>query len=87
EVKASESRWQGAVERVLHNFALSLMVPEDLYLVVCDFVEHHHLGTRLVYYRIRQHEHRLAPQPDGDSLVQKVEIKSDSDNYDWLYHE
>ncbi|MEZ9834113.1 ATP-binding protein [Vibrio breoganii] len=87
QVKASESRWQGAVERVLHNFALSLMVPEDLYLQVCDFVEHHHLGTRLVYYRIRQHEHRLAPQPDGDSLVQKVEIKSDSDNYDWLYHE
>ncbi len=87
QVKSSQSQWQGAIERVLHNFALSLMVPDELYQAVCDFVENNHLGTRLVYYRIREHERSFSPQLATDSLVQKVEIKSDSRYYDWLHFE
>ncbi len=87
QVKKSETLWQGAIERVLHNFALSLLVPEELYQQVCDFVEHNHLGTRLVYYRIRE----AVPLPSfsvaTDSLISKVEIKSGSEYYDWLYQE
>ncbi len=44
QVKPNETRWQGAVERVLHNFALSLLVPDELYSKVTEFIEHTQLG-------------------------------------------
>ncbi|WDE04551.1 hypothetical protein SG34_024990 [Thalassomonas viridans] len=87
QVKASAALWQGAIERVLHNFALSLMVPDDLYQDVCDFVENTHLGTRLVYYRIRQPQNYYPAASESHSLLAKIEIKPDSEHYDWLDQE
>jgi uncharacterized protein YPO0396 len=66
-VREGEERWEGAAERLLHNFALSMLVPEDHYSAVQRWVDDHHLGQRLVYFRIpprvREREddvHRLA---------------------------
>lgn len=52
EVKAAESAWQGAIERVLHGFARSLLVPQDLYEPVTRHVNEMNLGGRLVYLRM-----------------------------------
>jgi uncharacterized protein YPO0396 len=51
-VREGEERWEGAAERLLHNFALSMLVPEDHYPAVQRWVENRHLGQRLVYFRI-----------------------------------
>ena len=53
EVKKSESLWQGAIERVLHNFALSILVADENYEAFSACVEHQNLGGRLVYLRVR----------------------------------
>lgn len=52
EVKPEFKDWTGAIERLLHNFGTSLLVPEKCYFAVAKYINHHHLGTRLVFFRV-----------------------------------
>ncbi len=52
EVDAAAAEWEGAAERVLRPFALSLLVPDDAYQAVARWINGRHLGTRLMYYRV-----------------------------------
>ena len=56
EVKPDEVEWQGAIERVLHGFALSLLVDEGHYSALTNHINNTHLGRRLVYYRTGRSE-------------------------------
>jgi uncharacterized protein YPO0396 len=84
EVREEERTWEGAAERVLHNYALSLLVPDDHYASVAEWVDRTQLRGRLVYYRVR--ERRAAPLPElhPHSLVRKLAIRPDSQFYGWL---
>ncbi|MBS3912115.1 MAG: ATP-dependent exonuclease SbcCD, C subunit-like protein [Hydrogenophaga sp.] len=79
--------WEGAAERVLHGFALSLLVPEAHYAQVAQWVDDTHLKGRLVYYRVRAGGRLDRSQLHAQSLVRKIAIKPDSAFYDWLAHE
>lgn len=83
EVRAEERAWEGAAERVLHGFALSLLVPDDIYADVADWVERTHIGDRLVYFRIRERR-ASTPHLHPHSLVRKLALKADSNFYQWL---
>lgn len=86
QVRKEESAWEGAIERVLHGFGLSLLVPEAHYSAVSAYVDRTHLAGRLVYFRTSAEARptvSLAPQ----SLASKVEIKADSSSYQWLIAE
>ena len=86
EVKPQESGWQGAVERVLHNFALSLLVDERHYRVLSAHVNNTHLGGRLVYYRVNKPEIFTGRPPAAHSLVNKLNLKAG--NFEpWLLSE
>lgn len=88
QVKAEQSHWQGAVERVLHNFALSLLVPDELYAQVAELVDKTHLGVRIVYYRVRADQYRFINHEQQASLLtNKIDIKPDSEHYRWLDNE
>lgn len=50
-VREEHAAWRGAAERVLRAFALSVLVPPDLYPQVAGWVDAEHLGARLVYFR------------------------------------
>lgn len=52
EVKPEFKEWTGAIERLLHNFGTSLLVPEKCYFAAAKYINHHHLGTRLVFFRV-----------------------------------
>lgn len=54
QLREEERHWESAIERVLHNFALSLLVPDEHYKSVAEYVERTHLKGRLVYYRVRE---------------------------------
>ena len=83
QVHQAERDWEGAIERVLHNFALSLLVPEGHYRTVAEWVDRTHLRGRLVYYRVRERrDERIDLHPD--SLVRKLSIQPDSPFYRWL---
>lgn len=87
QVREEDKHWEGAVERVLHNFALSLLVPDEHYQDVADYVERTHLKGRLVYYRIRQPARQTVDSVNPRSLCRKVSIKTDSQFYNWLEQE
>ncbi len=76
EVKDSEKdKWEGAIERVLHGFALSLLVPDDYYSDVMNYVDTHDLKGRLIYYRIRKDLMYSGKSLYPDELRAKLNIK------------
>lgn len=87
QVRDEERDWEGAIERVLRNFALSLLVPDEHYARVASWVDDTRLRGRLVYYRVR--ESRDSRQRDVlvDSLARKLLIKPDSGYWAWLDRE
>jgi len=86
QVRQEESEWQGAAERLLHNFSLSLLVADAHYSSVADWVNQNQLHGRLVYFRVREHRH-AATSVGEHSLLHKLEVKPDSPFYDWLQAE
>ena len=87
QVRDDERDWEGAIERVLHNFGLSLLVPNHQYAAVADWVERTHLRGRLVYFRVREAAPAGTPDLRPDSLVRKLAIQPQSAFYGWLEHE
>ncbi len=78
-VRPADAAWEGAIERVLHGFGLSLLVPEALYAQVSHYVDRTHLQGRLVYLRVREDGSRQPVRTSGPrSVVRKLEIKPDS---------
>jgi uncharacterized protein YPO0396 len=53
QVKADEQHWEAATEKLLHNFALRILVPDQYYHRVNRYVNAHDLRGRIVYQRIR----------------------------------
>ncbi len=87
QVRDEAREWEGAAERLLRGFGLSLLVPDSGYKAVADWVDHHHLRGRLVYFHVRPRRPAEAPDLHCDSLVTKLAIKPDSPFYDWLERE
>ena len=87
QVREDERDWEGAAERLLRNFGLSLLVPDAHYQRVSDWVDRTHLRGRLVYFRVRISRGGELPALHPDSLVRKLAIKPDSPFYDWLERE
>ncbi|OYT94089.1 MAG: ATP-dependent exonuclease SbcCD, C subunit-like protein [Burkholderiales bacterium PBB3] len=84
EVRDEERDWEGAAERLMHNFALSLLVPEAHYARVAEWVDQTHLKGRLVYFCVRAAKPADLPSAHADVLVRKLTIKPDSPFYAWL---
>ncbi|MCY4472428.1 MAG: hypothetical protein OXC07_06360, partial [Kistimonas sp.] len=83
EVKSDEAQWQGAIERVLHGFALSLLVDERHYSALSHHINSRHLGQRLVYYRTGLVDPQQARPVGTDSMVLKLNIK-ECNQAQWL---
>ncbi|HOE41375.1 MAG TPA: ATP-binding protein [Rhodoferax sp.] len=87
EVRDDQRDWEGAIERLLHNFGLSLLVPDAHYARVAQWVDQTRLKGRLVYFRVRLSLRAEVPSLHPDSLVRKVSVKPDSPFYAWLDRE
>ncbi|MFD6093762.1 ATP-binding protein [Oerskovia sp. NPDC060338] len=97
-VRAEHAEWEGAAERVLRGFALSLLVPAQHYDAVATWINSQDLGTRLVYHRVpapaagRSGKARggggtpPASREDGPLLADLLEVK-DGDLAAWLSDE
>jgi len=85
QVRDEEQAWAGAAERLLRGFAVSLLVPGDQYTRVSDWINDHHLGTKLVYFRVPD---KLPPRrlPTGTTtaLFTKLEVRDDSPFAPWM---
>ncbi len=87
EVRPEEADWEGAAERLLRGFALSILVPDEHYTTVSDWIDGHHLNGKAVYYRVPLGAATGSPPgPDGGTLAAKLTIK-DSPFAPWLDRE
>lgn len=87
QVRPEEAAWEGAAERVLRGFALSLLVSTEHYAPVSDWIDAHHLGTRVVYFRVpatvRAPQAHSADDEAHRRLSAKLEL-ADSSFHAWL---
>ncbi|MDR0735517.1 MAG: ATP-binding protein, partial [Zoogloeaceae bacterium] len=86
EVKPDDAKWQGAIERVLHGFALSLLIDERHYPALANHLNGIHLGQRLVYYRTGRPDACQARPIVSHSLVLKLNLKEGT-YFEWLQAE
>ena len=86
-VREDERDWEGAIERLLHGFGMSLLVPDRHYSRVAQWVDQTHLRGRLVYFRVRDVVRGELPSLHPESLVYKLEVRPDSPLFDWLERE
>ncbi|MFZ6758184.1 ATP-binding protein [Undibacterium sp. Ji50W] len=87
QIRDNEQEWEGAAERLMRGFALSMLVPEKYYRQVAEWVNSNHLYGRFVYFRVHQQRRGNLPATHADSLTRKLAIKPDSAFYEWLERE
>lgn len=84
-VKDDERKWEKSIEKILHNFALRLIVPNKYYRKVCEFVNSNNLNGRIVFQRPEKTSALRSFQalPDN-SLLSKIEFNMDSPYQEWV---
>jgi uncharacterized protein YPO0396 len=84
-IEVQDAKWEGAIERVLHSFALSLLVDSEYYDVVSEYVDETNLRGKLVYLKVDSHKTKdkfvdITPS----SLLNKISIKESSPLFESL---
>jgi uncharacterized protein YPO0396 len=87
EVRKDCADWEGAAERLAHNFALTLLVPSRLYDAVASWVNDTHIAARLVYFRVAEDVAALRSRRHPQALSEKLRLKDDTPLYHWLQRE
>lgn len=75
EVKPEFQGWTGAIERVLKNLALTLLVRSHYLPDVRRWVDQHHLGGRLVFEEVVDDFPPPNPARSKRSLVYRVQVE------------
>lgn len=95
KVNDNEKEWEGALERLLRGFGISMLVPEKYYRQVSQYVNARRLidnkkrGMRFEYYKVPYNLklNTIHEDIDQDSVVNKIDIKSDTPFEGWLQFE
>jgi uncharacterized protein YPO0396 len=75
EVKTEDAEWTGAIERVLHGFALSVVSDERRSSEIARWANPRDLGERLIHYKATMEDRGQARVSGMNLLAQKLEIK------------
>ncbi len=85
KVRHTEKSWENAIERLLHSFALILLVPTTYYRKVNQYVNSTDLMGRLVYFQVDPQQLDCAHHDDHpESLITKLEVDPNSPYHDWV---
>jgi len=84
QVKEEEKYWNYAIERLLHNLALTILVTEQNYQKVTEYVKSHDLNGRVVYLRTDLQLGDFIPESSKDTVLGKIEIKQGHELSSWL---
>jgi len=87
KVKEDELAWESSIEKVLHNFALRLIVPRKYYSQVNQYVNGNNLRGRVRYDKYEEQDYLKNFQSKNvgeKSLINKIEIKPKTQYADWI---
>jgi uncharacterized protein YPO0396 len=84
KVSSTEQKWEDAIERLLHNFSMQLLVPQEHIKAANHFIYNNDMQTKLVYQKIeRKSWQALRWNRNPDDLANKLEFK-ESNYKDWV---
>jgi len=86
-IKIDDLEWESSIEKVLHNFALRLIVPEKYYHQVNKYVNSTNLKGRIIYERYKEFTSLKSMQTqsnDEGSLINKISFKPKNQYTDWI---
>ncbi len=86
-MKVQDPEWEGAIEKLLHSFALRMLVPQDIYADVCKLLNRKNIGIRLVFQKIDEQFNVKLPalnQIESNKLFHKLEFRNKSPYIQWL---
>ena len=86
-IKVDDLEWESSIEKVLHNFALRLLVPEKYYKLVNEYVNSTNLKGRIIYERYQDFTSLKSLQnypSDTSLLINKISFKPNSKYIDWI---
>lgn len=87
KVREDQREWELSAEKILHNFALRLIVPEKYYNRVNEYVNSTNLKGRITYQRFRGFtslSNMTNKNIAQNALINKLEFKPKSVYADWL---
>lgn len=87
KVKDDEMKWESSIEKVLHNFALRLIVPPKYYSLVNQYVNSNNLKGRIRYDKYEDQDYLKNFKNkilNEKSLINKIEIKPKTLYYYWI---
>lgn len=88
QVRKNSKEWESAIERLLHNFALRLLIPVEYYQKVNKYVNENDLRGRIIYHKFDKKE--IVPSifstPAENDLINKLEFK-ESPYKEWIEQE
>lgn len=85
QVKDAEARWTGVIERLVHNFALCVLVPGRLGQQMDRYVHRTNLRGRLVYHVLDSGSRSPNPLLDSNSVASKLELHQDAGEFqEWI---
>jgi uncharacterized protein YPO0396 len=87
KVSEEEKIWELVIEKILHNFALRLIVPDKYYSKVNEYVNKTNLGGRIIYQRYRGFTSLgslTTKTISQSSLVNKIKFKPKNPYTPWL---
>ncbi len=91
QVNKNEAAWEGAIEKLLRDAAISLLIPRLHYRSVSRYVNTNFLrsadgrGLKLTYLEADIHNSfGFTRQADTDSVINKLDIKPDTPFYSWI---
>lgn len=95
KVNDDEKDWEGALERLLRGFGISMLVPEKYYKQISQYVNARKLtdnknrGMRFEYFKVPHNfkQNNFQNDIDPDSVVIKIDIKPDTFFVNWLQAE
>jgi len=80
-VHKNEARWTGALESLLHGFALTILVHHDNYRDVDAFVTANKMRGRIEYDPMPAEVAAPGAKPTSDMVAGKLEIKPDASTF------
>jgi uncharacterized protein YPO0396 len=91
KVNEAATEWEGAIEKLLRDAGISLVVPTHHYRSVSKYVNDNPLrrpdgkGMKLTYLEANLKSiPRNNKELTDDSIIYKIDIKPDTDFYDWI---
>lgn len=94
KVNEREKDWEGALERLLKGFGVSMLVPDRHYKQISQYINELRLtdknkrGVKLDYIPVPHNfKANYSKEIDDDSVVNKIDIKPDSPFEEWLQSE